>query len=309
MKYFLRSSIRGLLASLVIAVIGNQRADGATRVLVWDEQQPAQKQIYTNYLGNEIARHLQSIPGLDVQSARLDDADQGLSKAALDACDVLIWWGHQRHGEIAEEKAKEIVQRIRSGHLSLIALHSAHWSQPFVEAMRARARADALDGLSAVERASAKIMETNLFKSFRTPPTYDTKLSPSALYRKPATGPVEVHLTLPNCCFPAYRADGKPSQIRILLADHPVARGVPKEFTIAQTEMYDEPFHVPPPDEVILEERWAGGEWFRSGAVWKIGKGKVFYFRPGHETFPVYKNENVLHLLANAVVWLKSSQP
>ena len=50
--------------------------------------------------------------------------------------------------------------------------------------------------------------------------------------------------------------------------------------------MYDEPFHVPEPDEVILEECWAAGEWFRSGMVWRLGKGRVFYFRPGHETYP-----------------------
>ena len=72
----------------------------------------------------------------------------------------------------------------------------------------------------------------------------------------------------------------------MLRPDHPIAAGIPAEFELPQTEMYDEPFHVPEPDEVILEERWASGEWFRSGAVWKLGRGKVFYFRPGHETFP-----------------------
>ena len=68
--------------------------------------------------------------------------------------------------------------------------------------------------------------------------------------------------------------------------------------------MYDEPFHVPEPDEVILEERWAGGEWFRSGSLWKLGKGRVFYFRPGHETYPVFMQEAVLRILSNAVRWL-----
>ena len=68
--------------------------------------------------------------------------------------------------------------------------------------------------------------------------------------------------------------------------------------------MYDEPFHVPPPDEVVLEERWASGEWFRSGMVWNLGKGKVVYFRPGHETYPVYFDANALAVIANACRWL-----
>ncbi len=115
---------------------------------------------------------------------------------------------------------------------------------------------------------------------------------------------MQIRLTLPNCCFPAYRADGKPSQVRVLKPDHPVARGLPARFGIEQTEMYGEPFHVPPPDEVVLEERWETGEWFRSGSLWRIGKGMVFYFRPGHETYPVYKDPNVLKVIDNAVHWL-----
>jgi trehalose utilization protein len=60
---------------------------------------------------------------------------------------------------------------------------------------------------------------------------------------------------------------------------------------------------VPEPDDVILEERWATGEWFRSGMLWRLGKGIVFYFRPGHETFPVYKEQLPLKILSNAVRW------
>ena len=93
----------------------------------------------------------------------------------------------------------------------------------------------------------------------------------------------------------------------MLAPDHPIVAGIPREFQIPQTEMYDEPFHVPEPDEVILEERWASGEWFRSGAIWKLGQGRVFYFRPGHETFPVFKAAIPLRILTNAVRWLGSS--
>jgi trehalose utilization protein len=222
----------------------------------------------------------------------------------LDGCEVLIWWGHQRQGEISEEKARGIVRRIESGRLSLIALHSAHWSQPFVEAMRERARQDALAALIPADRGTARLVETNLFASFRTPPKYDSLRTPSATYRKPVDGAVEVQLVLPNCCFPAYRPDGESSRMRVLMPSHPIAQGLPAVFTVAQTEMYNEPFHVPAPDQVVLEERWASGEWFRSGAVWNLGKGKVFYFRPGHELYPVFKDPNVLRVLENAVRWM-----
>jgi hypothetical protein len=60
----------------------------------------------------------------------------------------------------------------------------------------------------------------------------------------------------------------------------------------------------PSPAKVVLEERWANGEWFRSGAVWQVGKGRVFYFRPGHETFAVSKEKPILQILKNAVRWL-----
>ena len=68
--------------------------------------------------------------------------------------------------------------------------------------------------------------------------------------------------------------------------------------------MYDEPFHVPTPDEVIFEEKWDAGEHFRSGCVWQIGKGKVFYFRPGHEIFPVYREPLPLKVVENAARWI-----
>jgi trehalose utilization protein len=109
---------------------------------------------------------------------------------------------------------------------------------------------------------------------------------------------------LPNCCFPAYRPDGTPSTITVAKPDHPIAKGLPPTFSVLGTEMYDEPFHVPAPDEVIFQETWETGEHFRSGMVWGIGKGKVFYFRPGHETFPVYKQAEAIQIIENACRWL-----
>jgi trehalose utilization protein len=71
--------------------------------------------------------------------------------------------------------------------------------------------------------------------------------------------------------------------------------------------MYADPFHVPEPDEVLFEETWEAGESFRSGLIWKIGNGRVFYFRPGHETYPVYKQELPLRIITNAALWLGKS--
>ena len=61
---------------------------------------------------------------------------------------------------------------------------------------------------------------------------------------------------------------------------------------------------MPTPDEVVLDETWKGGEYFRSGAIWSLGKGKVFYFRPGDQQYAVYKVKPVLKIIENAVVWL-----
>ena len=100
------------------------------RVLVWHEQDPEQAQAYDNFLGNKIAAYLKKQPGLEVRSVRLDDANQGITDKSLDETDVLVWWGHERHGELAAEISLNIVERIKAGKLSLIALHSAHWSSP-----------------------------------------------------------------------------------------------------------------------------------------------------------------------------------
>ena len=110
-------------------------------------------------------------------------------------------------------------------------------------------------------------------------------------------------LTLPQCVFPDYRPDGAPSHMTTLLPDHPIAAGLPPKWTLRQTEMYNEPFHVPTPDAVVFEERWDKGERFRSGCAWQVGKGRVFYFRPGHETYPVFWDENCLRVVLNAARW------
>jgi len=92
---------------------------------------------------------------------------------------------------------------------------------------------------------------------------------------------------------------------------HPIADGIEEHFELPQTEMYGEQFQIPAPDELIFISWFEGGEVFRSGCTWTRGKGKIFYFRPGHETFPIYYDANVRRVIANAVRWAapKSSCP
>ena len=297
-----REFIQASAASLLLPMNVSAGDSKPINVVVWDERQPKQKQAYENFLGNQIANHLKSLPGISVKSVTIDEDEKGLSPVHMRGCDVLIWWGHVRQAEITPELARPIIQRIKEGPLSLIALHSAHWSTPFVEAMYERTR---LDAEKALKRDGAKVEITYVDPPKRyTVPGAADRITPYTILRKFPDGSEKATVYKPNCCFPAYRADGKPSQIRLLKPDHPIAKGLPGTFELPQTEMYAESFHVPEPDEVVLEERWANGEWFRSGMVWNLGKGKVFYFRPGHETYAVFKEKPVLQLLENAVRWL-----
>jgi trehalose utilization protein len=88
---------------------------------------------------------------------------------------------------------------------------------------------------------------------------------------------------------------------------HPIADGLPEVIDLPHTEMYGEMFDIPQPDEQIFISWFEGGEVFRSGCTWRRGKGKVFYFRPGHETFPIYHNELIQKVIGNAVRWAAPS--
>ncbi len=290
---------RGSLEWLAgLGLVPQAAAGRPTRVLVWDERQPAQKEAYENFLGNRIAGHLSSRPGFAVRSVALDDAGQGIDDALLDSADTLVWWGHARQAEVKPEAGKRIVARIRDRGLVLVALHSAHWATPFIEAMNERARDDVRRRFADVPADKLAIREVPA-QHYKVP-ARDARLTPASDERRFPDGRVEVTLHLPNCCFPAYRTDGKPSVLRVLSPDHPLAAGLPGTFTLPRTEMYDEPFHVPDPDEVVLEERFEDGSWFRGAMVWNLGLGKVVYLRPGHETFPIFHDATMLRLVENA---------
>ncbi len=293
-----------LLFVCVIACTARSRAE-AVHVLIWDERQPRQAEAYEKFLGNEIASRLKaSADDLELRSFALDDLEQGLSAGNLDWADVIVWWGHARHSDVKAEKAKQIVERIRRGELDLIALHSAHWARPFVEAMNWRSIEDGRKHLEKHARGKQLTIETVAPPRERTVPTHGSVLTPAYFGYKKSPKAYQGVIHLPWCCFPDYRPDGKPSTIAVKLPKHPIAKGLPATFRVKQTEMYNEPFHVPEPDEVVFEETWEAGERFRSGMVWNIGKGKVFYFRPGHETYPVFKQAEVMRVIENACRWL-----
>jgi trehalose utilization protein len=270
------------------------------RVLVWDERQPEQKQAYgERFLGETLAAHLRAQPGFSVREGHPDLPELGLDEASLAATDVVIWWGHRRHQEVPDALARRVSQRVAEGRLGLLALHSAHWAKPFVFAMQDRALADARASLPEAEHATARIETTN-----RQP--IGRMVRPETPRAPHLSGPEQgvYTLFLPGCIFPHWRADGAPGHLTTKLPGHPIAAGLPERWTIPRTEMYGEPFHVPEPDAVVFEERWDKGEWFRSGCAWTVGKGRVFYFRPGHETYPVFLQAEPLQVVVNATLWL-----
>lgn len=90
---------------------------------------------------------------------------------------------------------------------------------------------------------------------------------------------------------------------------HPIAKGLPAYFEIPHEEMYGEYFGVPTPDAHVFTTWYQSGEVFRSGLVWQRELGKVFYFQPGHETYPTYKeNEFVRTVIRNAVRYVARPQ-
>lgn len=291
--------MKSTLTSILLCLVTYTAMAEPIRVLVWDEQQPQQKEAYgEKFLGETIAAHLGQQSDLSVKTARLDEAEQGLSDETLDHTDVLVFWCHRRVKEQDDARMEAVVKRVLDGKLSLIALHSAHWAKPFVRLMQERAKADALQQLPEAERASAKwefVNEQPYYKGVKN----GAPLTPALAHENGVW-----KLALPQCVFPAYRADGAPGHLTTVLPQHPIAAGLPAHWDIPQTEMYGEPFHVPAPDEVVFEESWDKGEHFRSGCVWKVGKGRVFYFRPGHETYPVFKQAEPLKVVENAARWL-----
>jgi trehalose utilization protein len=220
-------------------------AESKRRVLVWSEG-TAPKNVYPNDINGAVAEGLQSLPGWEVVTAALADPDQGVSEESLKKTDVLIWWGHQRHGQVKDELVKRIVQRVKEEGMGFIALHSSHFSKPLKQLLG-------------------------------TP-----------------------------CSFSEYVCDGSSVKVIVQEKNHPIAQGI-SDFSLDKTERYGEPYQVPEPAAVVFDGLYSrpdgSTEKSRQGLTWTVGKGKVFYFQPGHETYPHFFDENVRKIMRNAVVW------
>ena len=104
-------------------------------------------------------------------------------------------------------------------------------------------------------------------------------------------------------CNLKWRESGDLERIWTVKPSHPIAAGLPEFFELPSEETYGEHFDIPDPDEVVFASWFSGGEIFRSGCCFERGNGKIFYFRPGHETFPTFYDENVRKVLVNAAIW------
>ncbi len=217
-----------------------------TRVLVWGENVHERENqivtgIYPNGMHRCIADGLESDQSLEVGCATLQDAEHGLTKAALAETDVLVWWGHAAHGKVHGKIVERVLYRIWEG-MGFIALHSSHYSKIF-----------------------KRLMGTS--------------------------------------CSLTWREAGEKERLWVCNPTHPIARGIDRFFELPNTEMYGEPFAIPTPEETVFISWFEGGEVFRSGCTWRRGNGKIFYFRPGHEAYPIYFDENVRTVLRNACRW------
>jgi trehalose utilization protein len=220
------------------------------RVTVWNEfrherQDDAIRAVYPDGMHAAIATGLSNEPDFSVSTATLDEPEHGLTQAVLDSTDVLTWWGHQAHADVADDVVERVRERVLAG-MGLLVLHSAHYSKIF----------KALMGTS---------------------------------------------------CSLKWREEGENERIWIVNPGHPITRGLPEYIDLEHEEMYGELFDIPAPDELLMVSWFKGGEVFRSGCTFTRGLGKIFYFRPGHESFPTYYNDQVIQVLTNGIRWAAPS--
>jgi trehalose utilization protein len=104
-------------------------------------------------------------------------------------------------------------------------------------------------------------------------------------------------------CALRWRETGEKERVWLVEPGHPIAAGLPEHFELPHSEMYGERFDIPQPDALVFISWYAGGEVFRSGCCFERGRGKIFYFSPGHESFPIYHQADVLRVIGNAIRW------
>src|SRR5918998_399233 len=119
----------------------------------------------------------------------------------------------------------------------------------------------------------------------------------SAHYAKP------FRRLLGTSCSLRWRHEGERELVWTVDPAHPIAAGVPQPIVIEAQEMYGEHFDIPAPDELVFVSSFAGGEVFRSGCCFRRGAGRIFYFSPGDQAYPIYHHADVRRVIANAVGW------
>jgi len=108
---------------------------------------------------------------------------------------------------------------------------------------------------------------------------------------------------LGTTCSLTWREADELERVWVCDPGYAIARGLPRYFELERSEMYGEPFRIPVPDEQVFISWFEGGEVFRSGCTWRRGQGRIFYFSPGHESYPIFRDPNVQRVLKNAVRW------
>ena len=217
------------------------------RVTIWNEFRHEQNnaaisKIYPEGIHGALARGL-AAEDLDIRTAYLDQPENGLPQEVVDNTDVLIWWGHCAHAEVADEVVTRVHKRILEG-MGLIVLHSGHFSKIF----------RAVTGCS---------------------------------------------------CSLKWREADEKERLWNIAPTHPITQGIGEYFELPHDEMYGERFDIPKDSETIFISWFEGGNVFRSGVTFERGYGKIFYFQPGHESYPIFYDKNVLTVIGNAIRWAK----
>ncbi len=202
--------------------------------------------IYPHGIHNALKDEL-AAADLEINAVSLDMPDQGMPDDLVEKTDVLMWWGHCAHGQVADALVDKLQQRVLAG-MGLIVLHSGHYSK---------------------------------------------------IFRR----------MLGTSCSLRWRECGEKERVWVVDPQHPIARGVPDSIVVPNTEMYGEPFGIPEDAHPVFMSWYEGGNVFRSGITLRRGAGRIFYFSPGHETFPIYHNPDVVKVLANAIRWAAPDLP
>lgn len=224
---------------------------GAIKVTIWNEfihekVDEKVRALYPDGIHQFIANFLSKDPELAARTATLEQTEHGLSEDVLLDTDVLIWWGHKAHDQVADSVVDRVQKHVLAG-MGLIVLHSAHFSKIF-----------------------RRLMGTT--------------------------------------CSLKWREFAEKERLWNIQPNHPITEGIGDFIELPNVEMYGERFDIPSPDQLIFISWFEGGEVFRSGCCWERGLGKVFYFRPGHETYPIFHHKEIQRVLINAARWAKSAE-